>query len=85
MIELRDCYGNEVGSAEIELIDDAVLPKGTRCFVGFTEEAYSLRKSITWENRDSFIGNHVEIIFQEHGAKDKPRMGRIVRTRPDRD
>jgi DNA ligase-1 len=76
---------DEVGSVEIELIDDAVLPKGTRCFVGFTEDAYNLRKAITWDNRNSYIGKHVEIIFQEHGAKDKPRMGRIVRTRPDRD
>jgi DNA ligase-1 len=76
---------DEVGSVEIELIDDVVFPKGTRCFVGFTEEAYSLRKAITWESRHSFVDKHVEIVFQEHGAKDKPRMGRIVRLRPDRD
>jgi DNA ligase-1 len=76
---------NEVGSVEVELINDVIFPKGTRCFVGFTEDSYSLRKAITWDNRDFYKGKHVEIIFQEHGAKDKPRMGRIVRERPDLD
>jgi ATP-dependent DNA ligase len=72
---------DKVGSVEVEVTDGQIFPKGTRCFVGFTEEAYGLRTAITWENRQSFIGKHVDIVFQEHGAKDRPRMGRILRLR----
>jgi hypothetical protein len=85
VIELGDCYGNKVGSVEIELIDDAVFPKEHGILSGLRRQHIRCANQLHVENRDSFIGNYIEIIFQEHGAKDKPRMGRIVRTRPDRD
>ena len=75
----------KIGSVEVEVTDGQTFPKGTRCFVGFTEEAYDLRTAITWENKEQFIGKNVDIVYQGHGAKDKPRMGRIMRLRPDLD
>jgi len=76
---------DKVGSVEVEVTDGQAFSKGTRCFVGFTEEAYDLRTDITWENKEKFLGKHVDIVYQEHGAKNKPRMGRIMRLRPDLD
>jgi len=76
---------DKVGSVEVEIADGQMFPKGTRCFVGFTENVYHLRSDITWDNREKFLGKHVDIVFQEHGSKNKPRMGRIVRLRPDLD
>ena len=76
---------DKVGSVEVAVTDGQVFPKGTKCFVGFTEEAYQLRTEMTWENKEQFLGKHVDIVFQEHGSKNKPRMGRIVRLRPDLD
>jgi ATP-dependent DNA ligase len=76
---------DKVGSVEVEVTDGQAFPKGTRCFVGFTEEAYDLRTAITWANKEKFLGKHVDIVYQEHGAKNKPRMGRIMRLRPDLD
>jgi DNA ligase-1 len=76
---------DKVGSVEVEVTSGQIFPAGTRCFVGFTEEAYSLRTEITWENKERFLGKHVDIVFQEHGSKNKPRMGRIVRLRQDLD
>jgi len=40
---------------------------------------------MTWDNRTKFLGKNVEVVYQGHGSKDKPRMGRIVRLRPDLD
>ena len=74
---------DKVGSVEVEITDDQIFPKGTSVFVGFTEQAYDLRTQINWDNKETYIGKHVDIVFQEHGSKSKPRMGRILRLRSD--
>ena len=40
---------------------------------------------LTWDNRKSFLGKHVEVRYQKSGTKDKPRIGFITRLRPDLD
>jgi len=76
---------DEVGAVEVEITEGQVFPMGTRCFVGFAADAYNLRTAVTWENRAQFLEKHVDIVYQECGTKDKPRMGRISRLRPDLD
>jgi hypothetical protein len=49
------------------------------------KEGCSLRDTLTWQNRHTFIGKWVEYEAMLHGVKDKPRFGRIVRLRPDLD
>lgn len=40
---------------------------------------------LTWENRQLFVGKHVEVKIMEYGSKDRPRFAKIVRLRPDLD
>ena len=44
-----------------------------------------VRTMITWENKETFLNKHVEVEYQACGTIDKPRMGRIIRLRPDLD
>lgn len=59
--------------------------EGKQFCVGISKEASHLRDEITWARRHEWVGRWVEIKYQEHGTKDKPRFGRIVRLRPDLD
>jgi DNA ligase-1 len=74
-----------IGTVELEVTEGQAFPQGTKFSAGWAAEAFDLRESMTWENRESWIGKHVEIEYQGHGSKDKPRLGRIVRLRPDLD
>lgn len=48
---------------------------------GFT---YKDRQDL-WRRRDSLVGLHVEFKYMPHGTKDLPRIGNVVRFRPDLD
>ena len=74
-----------IGSVEIEITDGQVFSKGTRFFAMWSKEAPEIREAMTWDNRSEFIGKHVDVEYQGHGSKDKPRLPRIVRMRPDLD
>jgi len=74
-----------IGSVEIEVTEGQSFPVGTRFYAMWANEAFDLRTEMTWENRESYLGKHVDVEHQSHGSKDKPRMGRIVRLRPDLD
>jgi ATP-dependent DNA ligase len=74
-----------IGSVEIEIPDGQIFAKGTRFFAMWSSEAPEIRAAMTWENRTEFIGRNVEVEYQGHGSKDKPRLPRIVRMRPDLD
>jgi DNA ligase-1 len=76
---------DDIGSVEIEITEGQVFPKGTRFFAMWSKEAPEIRAAMTWDNRAEFIGKHVEIEYQSHGSKDKPRLPRIVRWRRDLD
>ena len=66
----------EIGSAEVE------LPDGLQTNVNFAKEFGRL---ISWDNKEEFIGKHVEIKYMKVGTKDKPRFGLITRMRPELD
>jgi len=76
---------DDIGSVEIEVTDGQIFPKGTRFFAGWANEASDVRSAMTWDNRARFLGQKVDVVYQGHGSKDKPRIGRIVRLRPDLD
>ena len=76
---------DSIGSVEIEITDGQVFPQGIRFFAMWSKEAPEIREAMTWENRAEFIGKHVDVEYQGHGSKDKPRLPRIVRMRPDLD
>ena len=42
-------------------------------------------KRDVWNNRESLLGKHLEYKFMPHGTMDKPRIGNLVRLRPDLD
>jgi ATP-dependent DNA ligase len=62
-----------------------LLRDGTECHVGGGKGDVLGKEGVTWENHKKFLGRWVEIKFQEHGTHLKPRMGSIVRFRPDLD
>ena len=74
-----------IGSVEIEVADGQVFQKGTRFFAGWVSEAFDVWSAMTWDNRAEFLGRNVEVEYQGHGSKDKPRLPRIARMRPDLD
>jgi DNA ligase-1 len=76
---------NRIGSVEVEVIDGQVFESGTRFYAGWSSDAPDVRAAMTWDNREQFLGKNAEVVYQGHGSKDKPRMGRIVRLRPDLD
>jgi hypothetical protein len=76
---------DSIGSVEIEIPDGQIFAKGTRFFAMWSSEAPEIRAAMNWENRTEFIGRNVEVEYQGHGSKDKPRLPRIVRMRPDLD
>ena len=69
----------EIGSVQVQLKD------GTKCCVGGGKGDTLGKAMLTWHRRQDFIDRWVEIKFQEHGVRNKPRMGQIVRFRPDLD
>lgn len=42
-------------------------------------------KRDVWHNRDQWLSKHIEFKFMPHGTMDKPRIGSLVRARPDLD
>lgn len=42
-------------------------------------------KLAMWNLRDALLGKHLEYKFMPHGTMDKPRIGNLVRMRPDLD
>jgi DNA ligase-1 len=74
-----------IGSVEIEVTDGQVFKKGTRFFACWSTNASDVRSAMTWDNREQFLGRNVEVEYQGHGSKDKPRLPRITRMRPDLD
>ena len=59
-----------------------------------TQEAFKVKpgkgydnimKRLIWENRESNIGKHIEFKMMPHGTLNKPRIGSLVRFRPDLD
>jgi ATP-dependent DNA ligase len=42
-------------------------------------------KTSMWYLKDSLTGKHIEFKFMPHGTMDKPRIGNLVRFRPDLD
>lgn len=38
-----------------------------------------------WFHRDTLIGKHIEFKYMPHGTMDNPRIGSLVRFRPDKD
>jgi DNA ligase-1 len=65
-----------IGSIDVKLKDGRIVGVGV---------AKGVELGITWKNRHRYLGKHVEIIYQDHGIKELPRLGRIVRFRPDLD
>lgn len=45
----------------------------------------NIMKRLIWQNCETNIGKHIEYKFMPHGSKDKPRIGSLVRFRPDLD
>jgi DNA ligase-1 len=76
---------DSIGSVEIEITDGQVFPKGTRFFAMWSKEAPEIRAAMNWDNRAEFVGRHVDVVYQGCGSKDKPRLPRIARMRPDLD
>ena len=76
---------DSIGSVEIEIADGQVFPRGTRFFATWAKESPEIRTAMTWENREQFLRKHVDVEYQGHGSKDKPRLPHIVRMRPDLD
>jgi DNA ligase-1 len=68
----------EIGTVKVRTAEGMV------CGVGFKKNS-GLYELIKWANRNEFMGKWVEFEFMSHGAKDKPRFGRITRLRPDLD
>jgi len=71
---------------ELGAIGELYEVEGTakQCFAGFTKNS-SVRTEITWENREEYVGRHVEVEYQSVGMLDVLRLPRIVRFRPDLD
>lgn len=42
-------------------------------------------KQAWWQYKEQHIGKHIEFKYMSHGTKDKPRIGSLVRFRPDLD
>jgi DNA ligase-1 len=74
-------FVEEVGSTWIEYVENG---ETKRCKAGYTRNS-PVRTMITWENKDEFIGKHVDVEFQGTGIKDLLRLPRIKRLRPDLD
>ena len=73
-------WDDQVGSIEVRLRD------GRKVCIGFSEGwCQAKRKRMIWDRRDSIVGRWVEFKYMEHGTKDVPRMGRLIRFRPDLD
>lgn len=67
---------DEIGSFEVRLAD------GTT-FRAMVEKGVDL--GLTKHNVESKLGRHVEVVYMDHGVKDKPRFPRIRRWREDLD
>jgi len=76
---------DEIGSFQVEIIDGQHYPMGTKCYVTLAKGFYPKEPVPRWKDRDKWLYRHVEIRFQKHGSKDKPRMGAIKRWRKDLD
>lgn len=70
-----------IGSIKVQ------LKNGVCCNVGQArgKKDMFMEVGLVWKNRYSVLNKWVEIEYMEHGVKDKPRFGRIVRFRPDLD
>jgi len=68
---------DRIGSIVVQFRD------GTTCGTGFKKDADD--EGLCWDNRLDFLERWVEVKFQKHGMKDKPRLAGIVRYRPDLD
>jgi hypothetical protein len=75
----RELVPDCIGATQVRLDD------GTTCNVCLKRGVSYEALGITWKNRKKFIGRYVEIEYQECGTKDRPRLGRIIRLRPDLD
>jgi DNA ligase-1 len=75
----RELVPDCIGATQVRLDD------GTTCNVCLKRGVSYEALGISWKNRKKFIGRYVEIEYQECGTKDRPRLGRIIRLRPDLD
>jgi len=73
---------DEIGSVIVKITQEPFLDEECGCM---WKKGSPVRTMITWNNKESFVGKHVEIEFQPCGSKDLPRIGRIIRLRPDLD
>lgn len=72
-------FTNEVGTVIVRTAE------GAEVGVGWAEGMKGKGLTISWKRRKEFLGKHVEIRYMRHGMKDLPRIGAIVRFRPDLD
>lgn len=67
-----------LGSVEVR------CPDGSTCFAMFTAGSEA-RSQIVWQGKEQWLGKMVEVEYQSVGTKDKLRLPRIIRLRPDLD
>lgn len=72
-------YVEEIGSVRLSTIE------GKEFGAGFSKGFDPKQYNWNWNTRHSFIGKMVEVRYMSIGMKDLPRMGGILRFRPDLD
>lgn len=58
---------------------------GVTTKIGFAKGFDHAERRRLWEARESLVGKAVEFEYMPHGTKDRPRIGRLVRFRPDKE
>lgn len=62
-----------------------VMQDGERLAIGGGKGMDHALRTEIWENKDKYIGRHVEFTYQRHGMLDKPRFPQFSRFREDLD
>lgn len=80
-INTQESYGLDeaVGAFQVRLSDGRLT--SVNLGRGFS---YSARQKF-WTLRDSLVGKHIEFKYMPHGTKELPRIGSMIRFRPDKD
>lgn len=73
---------NEIGAFLVEIISSEHFEPGVNVKVGLSKGLKGTCE-MNWMKKEQHLGRSVEIKFQAHGSKDKPRIGKIVYFRDD--
>lgn len=71
---------NQIGSITLRIVSGDYVGAETGAVMGKGVDI-----GLTWQNKEQFIGKHVEISAMNYGAKDRPRFSKIIRLRQDLD